>query len=488
MPVLIPGRPFFPQEPSVIRVSAWRSALLALLIVRAATASGQPDTLSPRLLVGYWHNFTNGAGAFRLTSVPSAYDVVDVAFAVSSPSGGTMVFTPAPEIYASDRAFIADAAVLQSQGKKVLISVGGANSVVQLNSEADIQNFVSSMSSIITTFGFDGVDIDLEGQSISLIRGDTDFRNPTSPLIVNMIRALNLLFDQFPKGLLLTMAPETAFVQGGYSVYQGIFGAYLPLIYALRTRLTFIHVQDYNTGSMYGRDGKVYQPETADFHAAMADALLAGFPVDAFRQKSNTFPALAQNQVLIGLPASTNAASSGFTPSSVMLSVLDYLMKGKPYGGSYQIANPKGYWGFRGLMTWSINWDVFSKLQFSNAYRTYLDTVVTAIEPGQISDLQGSGFALDQNYPNPFNPSTVIGMRWPASSRVKLAVYDMLGRQVSVLMDGVYAAGNYTERFDARGLASGVYLFRLSVNPLASAAENDAGRPFVASRLMTLVK
>jgi len=460
---------------------------MALLILRAAVAAGPPDSLPPRLLVGYWHNFTDGAGGFPLAGVPPAYDVVDVAFAEASPSGSTITFIPAPTIYPSSLDFIADVAALKARGKKVLISIGGANSVVQLKNETDIQSFVSSMSSIITTFGFDGVDIDLEGPSISLINGDTDFRNPTSPEIVNMIRAVNLLIDQFPN-LLLTMAPETAHVQGGISKYEGTFGAYLPLIYALRTRLTFIHVQDYNTGSMYGRDGKVYQPGTADFHAAMADALLAGFPVDVFKQKSNSFPALAQNQVLIGLPASTNAAGSGFTPSSVMLSVLDYLMKGKPYGGSYHIANPKGYWGFRGLMTWSINWDVFSNLQFSNAYRTYLDTVVTAIEPGQISNLEPSGFALDQNYPNPFNPSTVIGMRWPASSRVKLAVYDMLGRQVSVLMDGVYTAGKYTETFDARGLASGVYLCRLSVNPLASAAEHDGGRPFVASRFMTLVK
>jgi hypothetical protein len=73
-----------------------------------------------------------------------------------------------------------------------------------------------------------------------------------------------------------------------------------------------------------------------------------------------------------------------------------------------------------------------------------------------------SRFALEQNYPNPFNPTTVIGYQLPAASAVQLAVYDLLGREVAVLVNEKMAAGNYKARFEASGLATGVYLYRLT--------------------------
>lgn len=68
---------------------------------------------------------------------------------------------------------------------------------------------------------------------------------------------------------------------------------------------------------------------------------------------------------------------------------------------------------------------------------------------------------LDQNYPNPFNPSTSINFTLPESGQVRLAVYDLTGRRVQVLMDGNLAAGTHSARFDATQLASGRYLYRL---------------------------
>jgi hypothetical protein len=70
-------------------------------------------------------------------------------------------------------------------------------------------------------------------------------------------------------------------------------------------------------------------------------------------------------------------------------------------------------------------------------------------------------FGLDQNYPNPFNPTTNIGYRVEGSGSVRLAVYDMLGREVAVLVDEAKAAGRYTIEFNAKSLASGVYTYRL---------------------------
>ncbi len=105
-------------------------------------------------------------------------------------------------------------------------------------------------------------------------------------------------------------------------------------------------------------------------------------------------------------------------------------------------------------------------------------TVDTGVIQGVGSDDNrvSRAFALEQNYPNPFNPSTAISYQLPAKSFVTLKVYDMLGREVATLVNGFAQAGSHSVRFDAGGLASGVYFTRL-----------QAGR-FVQVRKMLLVK
>ena len=84
---------------------------------------------------------------------------------------------------------------------------------------------------------------------------------------------------------------------------------------------------------------------------------------------------------------------------------------------------------------------------------------VTSVEPvdGEIP----AAFALEQNYPNPFNPSTTIGFSLERAQAITLTVYDVLGREVRVLADGVQPAGRYSVSFDGAGLAGGAYLYVL---------------------------
>lgn len=70
-------------------------------------------------------------------------------------------------------------------------------------------------------------------------------------------------------------------------------------------------------------------------------------------------------------------------------------------------------------------------------------------------------FALMQNYPNPFNPATTISYALPEASEVTLEVFDMLGRKVAVLVTGNKPAGIYNVTFNANGLNSGIYIYRL---------------------------
>jgi hypothetical protein len=77
-------------------------------------------------------------------------------------------------------------------------------------------------------------------------------------------------------------------------------------------------------------------------------------------------------------------------------------------------------------------------------------------------------FELNQNYPNPFNPSTTISFSLPESGKVILKIYNVIGKEIKTLVDGYREAGIYTVNFNAEsavgGLASGMYLYRLSTN------------------------
>lgn len=87
-----------------------------------------------------------------------------------------------------------------------------------------------------------------------------------------------------------------------------------------------------------------------------------------------------------------------------------------------------------------------------------------------------TGYALEQNYPNPFNPTTTVRYTLSRPGRVELAVYDLLGREVARLQDGIAGAGTHRARIDAAGWASGVYLYRLTT------PEGSATRRMVLAR------
>jgi hypothetical protein len=91
--------------------------------------------------------------------------------------------------------------------------------------------------------------------------------------------------------------------------------------------------------------------------------------------------------------------------------------------------------------------------------------------------------SLLQNYPNPFNPTTAISYQLSATSAVDLRVYDMLGREVAILVQGVQSAGTQIARWNASSLPSGVYTYRLSARPIAGQMS-----PFIESRKMVLTK
>ena len=103
----------------------------------------------------------------------------------------------------------------------------------------------------------------------------------------------------------------------------------------------------------------------------------------------------------------------------------------------------------------------------------YSASLVTSVEDGTSTPVN---FALSQNYPNPFNPSTTISFSIPAASRVKLTLFDALGREVTQITNKDFSAGNHSINFNAANLTSGVYFYRI-----------EAGS-FVQSKKMILLK
>ena len=112
---------------------------------------------------------------------------------------------------------------------------------------------------------------------------------------------------------------------------------------------------------------------------------------------------------------------------------------------------------------------------YAPVFRTLNLTKLTGTSIDDPSGLP-TEFALEQNYPNPFNPSTQIRFALPMDSKVRLTVYDMLGREVAVLADDVRPAGRHAVTLDATRYASGIYLYRL-----------EAGTA-TFTRKMTLIK
>jgi len=322
-----------------------------------------PALASSPLMVGYFHNWTgNSTKYIRLRDVPLMYNQVNVAFAIPSPKGGgAMMFVPKNQTPAE---FKSDIAFLQSHGTRVLLSIGGGNHPVVLNSRQQASAFTRSLINILNEYGFNGLDINLEKHSLVLAPGDLDFRRPTTPRVVNFIEGIRNIVSQYDSSFVLSASPETQFLTAGYKRYGGEFGGYLPVLHALRDHLDVVHMQYYNSGTQLVYDGNhisekglIVTKGTPDFVVALTEMLVLGFPVA--QNPKMYFPGLGANKIAIGLPATPSAASGGgYLKPGQLRAAVHYLLTGRPtYKTSYRLRQKGGHPTLAGLMTWSINWD-----------------------------------------------------------------------------------------------------------------------------------
>jgi chitinase len=298
-------------------------------VTGTTTATPTGPALPRHAVTGYWQNFNNGAKVQKISDVQSQYDIIAVAFADATTTPGAVTFnldSAGLGGYTVDQ-FKADIAAKKAAGKKVIVSVGGERGTVAVNDSSSAANFANSVYSLMQTYGFDGVDIDLENGL-----------NATY-----MTQALRSLSSKAGSSLVITMAPQTIDM-------QSTSNAYFQTALNVKDILTVVNMQYYNSGSMLGCDGKVYSQGSVDFLTALACIQLEG--------------GLSPSQVGLGLPASTSGAGSGYVSPSVVNNALDCLTKGTSCGS---FKPSKTYPDLRGAMTWSTNWDASAGNAWSNA-------------------------------------------------------------------------------------------------------------------------
>lgn len=318
-------------------------------------------------LIGYWTGRQPSGRSFPLHEVPPQWDVIIVAFAAPDHSApeGTLRFKVPPGIETLE--LKRDITFLEKKSKKVLISLGGGGEYFSLNDRGNIPNFVSSVSAIVKQYGFDGVDLDFETPSLMLVPGDTDFRHPTTPSIVNLISGLHQLRHDLGPSFMISLVPEGPQMPAAHVTYGGQFGSYLPLAFGIRDILSFVDVQDYNTPPLEGLDGQIYQAGTVDYHAAVTELLLHGFAVGGGVVQA--FPPIPEDRVAVGFLV-------GETTPDIVGQAMRYLITGqRPLQSVYTLRKAEGYPGMIGPMFWTIDADADSSYKFSNVIGPELHSV-----------------------------------------------------------------------------------------------------------------
>ncbi|MFS2222969.1 chitinase [Pantoea sp. B65] len=295
------------------------------------TADAFPDISDKKIMVGFWHNqqtpsvgYQHGTSAsIELSQIPAEYNVVTVAFMTGS---GIPTFTPDN---LSDEQFRQQVAIVNQQGRPVLISLGGADAHIEL-ATGEAQKLADEIIRLVEVYGFDGLDINLADSVISAGANQSEI-----PAALKRVKAT---YPQF----IISMSPPFPALRRG--------GGWEVLIDNLAGYYDFIAPQYYNHGDE-GVSGD------NDWYAQKDDSKKAEFLytlTDALVQGTRGYIQIPADKFVIGLPSNADAAASG------------YVQNEADVRSAYQRLAAQGT-PVRGLMSWSVNWDAGHR-QSGNAY------------------------------------------------------------------------------------------------------------------------
>lgn len=288
--------------------------------------------MKENIVMGFWHNWVSEPGMgykggrfleMPLTDIPLNYNVIAVAFMKVLDESNSHIPDFKPYKY-TDAEFRQQIDILHSQGRKVLISLGGADAHIVMN-KGDESALAERIKSLTDKFDFDGLDIDLEQAAITA--GDNQSVIPA---------ALRMVKDHYKKQgkhFTISMAPEFPYLQKGRE--------YEKYITNLEGYYDYIAPQFYNQG------GDGIWIDNAGWLAQNNDALKADFLyylTESIVTGTRNFVYIPADKFIIGLPSNNDAAATGYVINPQ--DVKDALSRLESAG-----------LGIRGLMTWSVNWD-----------------------------------------------------------------------------------------------------------------------------------
>jgi len=298
-------------------------------------ANKMPDISSKKIVMGFWHNWPEGEwngsgyrqGYFRnlaLTDIPQQYNVIAVAFMKVQHGSDDHIPTFKP-YSGTDADFRRQVDQLNKQGRAVLISLGGADAHIAL-SMSDERALVDRIIYLVETYGFDGLDIDLEQAAITAKENQL--------VIPSALKKVKEYYSREGKNFIISMAPEFPYLRDGNS--------YVPYITSLEGYYDFVAPQFYNQGAdgvwVQEVGGNLTQNNDAvkeDFLYYLTESIVTG---------SRGYTKIPHEKFVIGLPSNNDAANNGYViDSNAVKQALIRLDKA-------QIP-------IKGVMTWSINWD-----------------------------------------------------------------------------------------------------------------------------------
>ncbi|MCL9684702.1 glycosyl hydrolase family 18 protein [Legionella maioricensis] len=346
-------------------LTATASAVETITLSKTTQSSGR--------IIGYVPGWKTPPTAQSLANAGYTHALIAFGvFSTTSPGAITPAFDTITPAYIQS---------LHQAGIKVLLSLGGASTSIA-NTTVDFhqvltaasspsvfqQTFINSLQGLITQYGFDGFDIDIES---GLTAGGT-FAQPKGDIAV-LANIINTMYSQNPS-LLITMAPQVANV-AATSGFDQTWGNYASLVMQTHNSLAWVGIQLYNTGCAFGIDQICYGPTpttTPDFTVAMATDLLADWPATVNGRATGFQPYISYlkpSQVVIGYPSpSANGASDGapVTPTTTIIRALQCLKTAVAGASSCDTyIPPKAYGSIGGVFNWEVTYDQNNNFKFA---------------------------------------------------------------------------------------------------------------------------